>query len=88
MATKIVSFRMDDSELAALEALKLPEDGSIHATAARLLKELLVHSGAMPNPAVEEVSTLIDQKVNQKLAEFRTEIQAQFEAIERKLKAS
>lgn len=41
MRSNIISFRFDDAELEALQALQVPEDKSPSQTAARLLRGLL-----------------------------------------------
>jgi hypothetical protein len=54
MEKKVLSFRVSEAEITALEALQQPEDSSLGQTALRLLRSLL---GVQPDTSVNAVDT-------------------------------
>lgn len=81
MGSKVISFRFNDDELKALEALQAPEDDSPNQTAARLLRGLLGMSTV--STSVDNLEELIDKRLEVGLAEIRS----QLEELRGKLKA-
>ena len=63
MASQVISYRLSDKELEALEALSLPGE-SLSMTAQRLMKQLLEN-----NSLSTEVSTVVDSELIHGLVE-------------------
>lgn len=59
MGSKVISFRFNDAELEALQALQTQDDDSLNQTAARLLRGLLGASTAS-TVSMSTVSTSVD----------------------------
>jgi regulator of replication initiation timing len=54
MEKKVLSFRVSEAEISAIEALQQPEDSSLGQTALRLLRSLI---GVQPDTTVNAVDT-------------------------------
>ncbi|BAY90788.1 MULTISPECIES: hypothetical protein [unclassified Tolypothrix] len=82
MGSKVISFRFNDEEVEALQAIQSPEDeGSLNQTAARLVRSFLPLSTS---------STSVDTRletVENALAELRSHFEAQLEELRGKSKA-
>ncbi len=77
----IISFRITDAELQALQTFQTSEDKSIHKTAARLLRGLL--AGTIEALTPVDIRELVKQEVAASLGEVRS----QLEELRGKLKA-
>lgn len=81
--SKVVSFRFNDAEIQALEALQVESDnGSLNQTAARLLRGMLGTS--------KETSTPVDgvdmgKMIEEKIAIAFDSLQAKLESVEERL---
>ncbi len=77
MGNKIISFRFNDAEVEALQALQSPYiDESPSQTAARLLRELLgVSKKPEPSTPVNnvDIQELVKQEVEKAIADVRRE---------------
>lgn len=83
MGSKVISFRFNDAELEALQALQIPEDDSDSQTAARLVRSLLGTSTPSTVSTDVDIKELVKQEVEASLAEVRV----QLESLRGKLKA-
>jgi len=66
MSSKVISFRLSESELAALEVKQIIEDDSLNQTAARLIREIISSgtasaSSSIANEPDSEIWTAINQ---------------------------
>jgi len=80
MTSKVVSFRFNDAEIQALEALQTEEDGgSLNQTAARLLRSILGTSPPMSTRV--DMGKLVEEKISASVGS----LQAKLELVEERL---
>ncbi|MDZ8260634.1 MAG: hypothetical protein V7K71_02020 [Nostoc sp.] len=84
MRGNIISFRFDDAELEALQALQTPEDKSPSQTAARLVRGSFSRSIAV-STKTPDVDVL--EAFKQEVAASFSEVRSQLEELRGKLKA-
>lgn len=72
MGSKVISFRFNDDEIEALQALQTLDDESLSQTAARLLRNVIGLS--TPSTRVDNLEELIDKRVEIGLAEVRKQL--------------
>ena len=90
MRGNIISFRFDDAELEALQAFQTSDDKSPNQTAARLLRGILagtIEQSTVLSTGVDNLESLIDKRIEESLAEVRSQLEAQLEELRGKLKA-
>ena len=73
MGSKVISFRFNDDEVEALQALQTLDDESLNQTAARLLRDAIGLSTA--STKVDNLEGLIDKRVEIGLAEVRKQLE-------------
>ena len=77
--SQVISFRLSDRELQALQGIQLPGE-SLNQTAQRLLKERLFESVPPTMPSTS-VSTLSTEDVDSRIAEQLAPMQEQLNAM-------
>jgi hypothetical protein len=92
MGSKVVSFRLSDNEIEALQALQTAvDDGSLNQTAARLIRSILNDVSTLSTDMSTSPSTLstdvdieavVEKRVN---AVLETSVMQKLEAIEQRL---
>ncbi|HLO89507.1 MAG TPA: hypothetical protein VK203_31480 [Nostocaceae cyanobacterium] len=65
MASKVISFRLNEAEIQALEALQTEADASINQTAVRVLRQHLNISNPVNKPV--DISQLIKKEIENTL---------------------
>lgn len=74
MSSKVISFRFNDAEIQALEALQTEDDGdSLNQTAARLLRGLLGTSREVSTPV--DISQLVEEKISAAVGSLQTKLE-------------
>jgi hypothetical protein len=82
MGSKVISFRFDDRDFDALQALQHPDDKSISQTAARLLRTMFINS--VESYTNVDTSVDIREMVRQEVAASLGELRSQVEEIQGK----
>ena len=74
MSSKVISFRFNDAEIQALEALQTEDDGdSLNQTAARLLRGLLGTSREVSTGV--DISKLVEEKISAAVGSLQTKLE-------------
>ncbi|MBX9255371.1 hypothetical protein H1Q63_15730 [Desmonostoc muscorum CCALA 125] len=85
MRGNVISYRLTDAELEALQAFQVSEDKSPSQTAARLLRGML--AGIVESSTVSSTPVDIKSLVKQEIEASLTEVRSQLEELRGKLKA-
>ncbi|MDZ8227099.1 hypothetical protein [Nostoc sp. ChiVER01] len=89
MVSKQFSFRLPDKVVQALYTLQL-EGESLNQTAQRILTQSVeLSTGTMSSMStgVDNLESLIDKRIEESLAEVRSQLEAQLEELRGKLRA-